>query len=173
MTGARLFLLTGPSAAGKSTVGRLLARRFERGVHLEGDVFRRSIVSGREEPLPDLSPDAREQLLLRYRLAAAAAEGYVEAGFTVVWEDVVAGQMLGECEELVRSRPLDVVVLLPRMDVVIAREDGRAGSAYDEWAPEQLYRLFEHATPRIGLWLDSSGQTPEQTVDEIVRRTAG
>ena len=29
--------------------------------------------------------------------------------------------------------------------------------------------LREH-TPRLGLWLDSSDQTPEQTVDEIVDR---
>lgn len=44
-----VFLVSGPMAAGKSTVARLLAARFERGVHLEGDVFRRSIVRGREE----------------------------------------------------------------------------------------------------------------------------
>jgi ABC-type multidrug transport system ATPase subunit len=41
-----VFLLTGPQAAGKTTVARLLAGRFERGVHLEGDVFRRFVVAG-------------------------------------------------------------------------------------------------------------------------------
>src|SRR6184192_104019 len=39
-----IYLITGPMAAGKSTVAHLLASRFDRGVHLEGDVFRRSIV---------------------------------------------------------------------------------------------------------------------------------
>jgi hypothetical protein len=68
-------------AAGKSTVARLLASRFKRGVHLEGDIFRRSIVSGREEMTPTASPEAVEQLRLRYRMAAAAAEGYFEADF--------------------------------------------------------------------------------------------
>ncbi|MGN6378389.1 MAG: zeta toxin family protein, partial [Gaiellales bacterium] len=85
-----IYLITGPMAAGKSTVARLLASRFERGVHLEGDVFRRSIVSGRKEMTPDALPEAVGQLLLRYRLAAAAADAYFDAGFSVALEDVAA-----------------------------------------------------------------------------------
>lgn len=168
-----VFLLSGPSSAGKSTVAELLAARFSRGVHLEGDVYRRSIVSGREDPAPDPSSGTQEQLLLRYRLAAAAADTYAEAGFAVVLEDVVAGPLLAECERLVRSRPLHVVVLMPRLEVVAARELARGGSAYERWPLEKLYRLFENATPRVGLWLDTSEHTPEQTVDEILARTGG
>jgi len=55
-----VYLITGPMAAGKSTVARLLASRFPRGVHLEGDLFRRSIVTGREEVTPALRPEAME-----------------------------------------------------------------------------------------------------------------
>lgn len=84
-----IYLITGPIAAG--TVARLLAQRFERGVYLEGDFFQRSIVSGRVEMTPDAAPEAVEQLRLRYRLAAAAADAYFEAGFFVALEDVVAG----------------------------------------------------------------------------------
>ena len=91
-----VYLITGPMAAGKTTVARLLASRFPRGVHVEGDLFRRSIVSGREEVTPELRPEAMEQLRLRCRLAAAAADIYAEAGFTVALEDVVAGPLLGD-----------------------------------------------------------------------------
>ena len=55
---AAIFLISGPMAAGKSTVARALASRFERGVYLEGDMFRRSMASGREEMTPDPSPEA-------------------------------------------------------------------------------------------------------------------
>ena len=75
-----VFLITGPMAAGKTTVARLLAQRFERGVHLEGDVFRRSIVSGRVEMTPDPTTEALAQLRLRYRLAATVADAYAAAG---------------------------------------------------------------------------------------------
>jgi adenylylsulfate kinase-like enzyme len=78
-TAPGVYLITGPMAAGKTTVAGLLARRFERGVHLEGDVFRRSIVTGREEMTQDPSEQALEQPRLRYRLAASAADAYVDA----------------------------------------------------------------------------------------------
>lgn len=152
-------------------MGRLLAERFPRGVHLEGDVFRRSIVSGRHEMSPDAPAVALRQLRLRYRVAAAAADTYVAAGFTVVLEDVVAGPLLRAVTRLIRSRPLHVVVLLPAPQTLAARATARGESGYTHWTVTQLHGLFERGTPRIGLWLDNSGLTPEQTVDRILAST--
>ena len=78
------YLLTGVMASGKSTTAQALAERLPRCVHLRGDVFRKMIVTGREEMTSQPTPQALEQLGLRYRLAAQAARGYWEAGFSVV-----------------------------------------------------------------------------------------
>ena len=120
-TSGAIYLITGPMAAGKSSVAELLARRFARGVHLEGDVFRRSIISGREEMSPDPLAEAIEQLRLRYRLAAAAADVYHAAGFTVALEDVVGGAFLRDYIALIQSRPLHVIVLVPSLKALTAR----------------------------------------------------
>ena len=166
-----VFLITGPSASGKSTVARLLAQQFARGVHLEGDFFRRSIVSGRHEMSPGPSPEALEQLTLRYRLGAATADAYFDEGFTVVLEDVIAGRLLSEYVGLIRNRPLHVVVLVPTVEAVSAREASRETSGYERWSIQQLHDAFVNETPRTGLWLDSSEQTPEETVEDILTRT--
>ena len=169
--GRAVYLITGPSGAGKTTVARLLAARFARGVHIEGDVFRRFVVSGRQEMTPQASDEALTQLRLRYRLGAAAADAYAAAGFDVALEDVIAGELLREVAALITARPLHVVVLMPRLDVARSRDTARAQTGYARFAPDELYRLFLEETPRLGVWLDTSEQTPEQTADAILAAT--
>jgi chloramphenicol 3-O-phosphotransferase len=165
-----VVLITGIQAAGKSTVAQLLAERLPRSVHLRGDLFRRMVVNGRADMTPDPSPEALRQLRLRHRLTATACDEYFAEGFTVVAQDVVLGEHLPEMVRLVRWRPLLVVVLAPRVEAVAAREAGRGKDAYDTWTIGLLDRGLREHTPRLGLWLDTSGQTPEETVSEILDR---
>ncbi|MEU6827821.1 AAA family ATPase [Nocardia beijingensis] len=163
-----VYLITGIQAAGKSTVAQALAERLPRSAHVRGDVFRRFVVSGRAEMSADPSPEALAQLRLRHSLAAATADAYADAGFTAVLQDVVLGEFLPWTAELIVTRPLYVVVLVPRPEIVLAREAGRAKDAYDEFTVAALDRVLREDTPRIGLWLDTSDLTVEQTVDRIL-----
>jgi chloramphenicol 3-O-phosphotransferase len=166
-----VVVLTGVMAAGKSTVGDVLARRWERGVHLRGDVFRRMIVSGQVGKGPEPDGEADRQLELRYRLAAQAAETYARAGFAVVLQDVILGPHLRMVVDLVRVRPLHVVVLAPSPEVVTRREAGRDKTGYGGgWTPARLDAVLRDGTPRIGLWLDTSELTADQTADAISAR---
>ncbi|HEV3351606.1 MAG TPA: AAA family ATPase [Acidimicrobiales bacterium] len=166
-----MFLLTGVPASGKSTVADLLARSFDRGVHVHGDVFRRMVVSGAVSMSPDAGDEAWAQLRLRYRIAGSVADAYFDGGFTVVVQDVVAGPVLAEYVSFIRSRPLIVIVLVPHPDVVAAREAGRVKTGYDDgWTVEEFDAGFRATTPQLGAWVDSSDQTPEETVDEILDR---
>src|SRR5436190_6846735 len=127
----RVVLVTGVMAAGKSTVAQLLAERFDRSAHLRGDRFRRMIVRGNAAP----NTEAFEaELRVRYRLGAQSADGYADAGYTVIWQDCVIGAALGEIEALVRTRPLDIIVLAPRLEVVAQRDADRRKHGYDgDW----------------------------------------
>lgn len=165
-----VVLITGIQAAGKSTVAQMLAERLPRSVHLRGDLFRRMVVNGRADMTPEPSEDAVRQLRLRYRLMANAADEYSREGFTVVAQDVILGEHLADVVGMIQRRPLLVVVLAPDVESVLAREAARAKNAYREWTVNLLDQGLRNDTPRLGLWLDTSTQTPEETVAEILDR---
>lgn len=165
-----VILITGAMAAGKSTVAQALAERLPRAAHVRGDLFRRMIVSGRADYGADESAEATAQLQLRYALAATVADGYARAGFTAVVQDVVLGPELAAFVERITARPRHVVVLAPRVEVLAEREAQRSKTGYGEWTPAALDDSLRTGTPRLGLWLDTSAQTPAATVDEILRR---
>lgn len=168
MTRSSVILITGVMASGKSTVARLLAERLSKAAHIPGDVFRRMMVSGREDPSPDGTPEALSQLRLRYRVSAAVADTYAADGWTAVVQDVVLGEDLAEYVTLVRTRPLYVVVLAPSAEVVARREQQRPKSGYGDWTVEDLDRTLREDTPALGLWIDTSTQTPEETVQAVL-----
>jgi chloramphenicol 3-O-phosphotransferase len=165
-----VILMTGIQAAGKSTIAQLLAERLPQSVHVRGDLFRRMIINGRADMTPDPTSEAVRQLRLRYQLAATVSDAYFQAGFTVIVQDVILGSHLAEMTAMIRSRPLLVIVLAPRAAAIADREESRGKTAYGPWAIEQLDTALRHETPRLGLWLDTSGQTPAETADEILSR---
>ncbi|MFB7493892.1 AAA family ATPase [Streptomyces sp. NPDC056161] len=167
-----VVVVTGVMAAGKSAVAQALAERLPRAAHVRGDLFRRMIVSGREEYVPGAGAEAVAQLRLRHRLSAATADTYAAAGFTALVQDVLLGADLSAYVALVRTRPLYVVVLAPGPDAVAAREAGRAKTGYGAWTAARLdAELRSPRTPRIGLWLDTSAQTVTETVETIMAGT--
>ncbi|MFE2018823.1 AAA family ATPase [Streptomyces sp. NPDC059499] len=172
-TRAPVVLITGVMAAGKSTVAQLLAERLPKAAHVRGDFFRRMMVSGREELMPEETPEALAQLWLRYRLSAATADAYAAQGWTAVVQDVILGKDLADYAALIRTEPLHIVVLSPEPDVVAAREEGRAKTGYGAWTIEALDASLREDTPRLGLWIDNSRQTPEETVQTVLDHIDG
>lgn len=163
----QLITITGIMAAGKSTVAQQLAERLPRSVHLRGDVFRRMIVNGRAEMDFEMSAEAEAQLHLRYQIAASVTEQYLNAGWSVVYQDIIIGPALAEVVQRLRHQPLHVVVLCPSAAIVAAREAGRAKNGYGGAPVTPFDHVLRTMTPRLGLWLDSSQLTATETVDRI------
>jgi hypothetical protein len=59
------------------------------------------------------------------------------------------------------------VVLAPRADVLARRDRARDKTGYGVWTADSLDHALRHETPRLGLWLDTSDQTPDETVAAI------
>jgi hypothetical protein len=170
-----VWLVLGVQAAGKSIVADLLARQFKRGVHVRGGQFSSWAVSGWTHPWDEDQDEARRLLDLRYRLSALVATEYCQAGFATVVQDNIFGEDVRTWLKAVTVRPRHLVVLRPTVAVVLERdharqrERGKVAYRSGETDAHQLDTLLA-ATPRIGLWLDTSTQTPVETVQSILDR---
>lgn len=169
-----IIVITGIMAAGKSTVAQRLAERLPRSVHLRGDLFRRMIVNGRAEITPANWLEAARQIELRHRLACQAALTYANAGFIVMYQDVILGDDLQKVVDLLRTQQhrVAIVVLAPAAAVAAQRDRDRLKTGYGAWTAADIDASLREDTPRLGLWLDTSEWTVDQTVDAIFRRLA-
>jgi adenylylsulfate kinase-like enzyme len=165
-----LFVISGIPAAGKTTVARLLSRRMKKAVCVPGDTIRSMVVTGLAPMNPNAGETELHHLLLRYRSALAIAAIYLEAGFDAVVEDVIIGPVLGEFLALVPVKELHLVFLNPDAETLRERDRKRTKTAYSEerWDVHELRGVLRAHTRRLGLWLDTSRLTPDQTVDEIL-----
>lgn len=165
-----IYVITGVMASGKSTVAEALARRLEKCVHLRGDIFRRMVVTGREDMCENPSKEALRQLDMRYSITAKVAIEYYNNDFTVVVQDNFLGEKLLYFVELLKPYPTYVIVLNPDIETIKQREQNRDKKGYIGYTVESLYKSFLEETPRIGLWLDTTNMSVEETVSEILRR---
>ncbi|WP_152657040.1 AAA family ATPase [Oceanobacillus sp. CFH 90083] len=165
-----IYIITGMMASGKSTVAQLLAEQLDNSVHVHGDIYRKMIVNGRKEMTAEPSEEALAQLRLRYHLTANTVKAYYEAGFSVVVQDNYLGKETNTFLQEFQSQSIYFITLNPSMDVIVEREMQRNKTGYHSWQVEPLYQVFVEENPQIGLWIDSSVLTPEETVAEILKR---
>jgi chloramphenicol 3-O-phosphotransferase len=166
---AAVVVISGIQGAGKSTVADRLARRLPRAARVSSDALQEMIVSGGRWPESRVpSEDAAHQLRLRLRHACLLARSFVGAGFTAVVDDIVLGERVEDLLAELAGGRFIFVMLTPRLEVVRERERGRGSHLYRNWG--WLDEELRHATRRLGLWLDSSAQSAEETAEEVLRR---
>lgn len=164
----RVFVITGAMAAGKSTVAELLAENLPRSVHIRGDSFRRMIVNGQAEMTPDPTPEAVAQRQLRYRLASNVADAYAAEGFDAIVQDLIVGPDLPAFIDLIKTTERYLIVLSPSVTVLEWREQQRRKSHQVHVSAGAMDNTLRRETDKIGYWLDSSAQTPDETVTDIL-----
>jgi adenylylsulfate kinase-like enzyme len=164
----KVFLVTGIPGAGKTTVSRALAERFSHAVAIESDWLQEIVISGGLWPDEEPHDEAERQLTLKAKNTAMLADSYVDAGFTVVIDDVVPGaHRLDLYRGFLRARPAALAVLAPSLEVALQRDKHRGYKEVgDMWS--HLDQEMREKLAGVGFWLDTSAMTVEETVDAII-----
>jgi adenylate kinase family enzyme len=141
--------VTGPRGAGKSTVARLLAERFDPSVLVEGDAFYGFLRRGAVAPW---LPDAHSQNTVVTQAAASAAGRYAAGGFTTIYDGVVGPWFLADFTTATGLNRLEYVVLLPSVEECLARVATRQDHGFtDEAATRHMHEQFATASGTCAL----------------------
>lgn len=168
--GQSILLVTGPPAAGKSTVTRMLAESLNRSALLDGDFVARLVVSGYVWPLGEPVEEAARQVALCNRNLCDLARNMVGAGITPVIDWIVPDrEQFDVFSSALGGLGLRTVVLAPDPDACVERNlqrDERARFDFDDHAG--LLARMGAAFGDDVLWVDSTHLSAEATVDLIV-----
>ena len=109
------------------------------------------------------------QLHLRYALAGHTADAYAGRRLRRHRAGRDHRRRAGRVHRRIRTPERYLVVLSPTVSALEWRERQRAKEGYVHFSPgRRCDEVLRRETARIGYWLDSSAQTPDETVDDIL-----
>lgn len=165
-----MIILTGPPAAGKTTVAALLATDANvPTVHLTTDWFYRSIRTGFVLPY---RPEARRQNEVVIEAIAGTVATFARGGYDVVVDGIVGPWFLPPFRAAAERDHLAVsyVVLRPGLDTTLSRAKQRVGRELrDVDAITGLHAAFERLGELESHAIDTGDLDAEQTTAEIRR----
>ena len=169
-----IFIITGPPAAGKSTIAKAILQRFDKGLHIPVDDLREWVVSGIAHPV-GWTEETTRQFRLAEDGACQVAKNYHDAGFAIAIDHCAGPNSLNDMiERWLHGLTVHRLVLAPTLEANQHRNRTRQGKNFDagilETTIERLNPMFRSEHPDLQGWvrIDNTNQTIEETVGSIL-----
>lgn len=167
LTVGRLLVITGPPGAGKSAVASIIGERLTLSAVVTGDSFFGFLADGKVEPW---MPAAHAQNETVIKAAAAASARFVRDGFQTVFDGVVGPWFLPAFADAAGLESLDYVILMPPVDVCLARVRHRRDHGFaDESATRHMHSDFANTEIDARHVIDSADATAHETAELVLR----
>ena len=172
---AKIILLNGPPAAGKTTVSKLFIKEQEPAewAYISHDDIRQLIQSGYKSAdsiRDEWDQRTKQQWRVGTENCIDLAINFQQAGISSVIDFYAAKEEFHHWQELLKDMDFVHVILLPGEAIDLARNAEREFPAHlDDKKITGSYEKFKDWTSSDGVVLiDNSALTPEQTVDRLV-----
>ncbi len=159
-----LIIITGPPAAGKTTIAEKLSEKFPKTVHLSKDFIYHLVESGHFNPW-DPSPEAKKQFLLNDRVILYIIKTYLNAGYIVIIEGVFGDKHFNEYKRLFKF--IKAFTLLPSLNIIQARDKKRSPEKRISHRLKPLHEAYSTSASKNFVVIDNSYQSIVQTTDLI------
>ena len=169
-----IIFITGMAGAGKSTVGRLVARYFPKCLFIQVDELREKMVKGYARPEGGVfTEEVTQQFQMARSAAIYMARLYANQGVDVVIDDVCApANFIEQYATLFEIPEIHRILLYPRAAIVIERIKQRGGPLEHIKYVPVIYNSLDSMSKDGWIVLDSSEWTIEQTVNEVLSSIA-
>ena len=160
---AKLYIITGPSGVGKSTISRGIAERLNKSVLLEGDDFYHQVVGGYVQAWKP-----GNHLDVFWEVCVVTINNYLNAGYDVVFNYIINKEKFMELKKIFENIELKFVVLLVDRETILKRDKERP---QESQMKDRCFVLLNHFLnnnydEKNILYTDKL--TINQTIDEII-----
>ena len=165
-----IIFITGMAGAGKSTVGRLVARQLPKSIFIQVDELREKMVTGYARPEAGVfTEEVIQQFQMARSTATFMARLYASQGVDVVIDDVcVPSNFVEQYAALFETPEVRRVLLYPKAEIVIERIKQRGGPLEHIPYVPVIYTFLDSMPKNGWIVLDSSEWTIEQTVNQVL-----
>ena len=160
---AKLYIITGPSGVGKSTISRGIAERLKKSVLLEEDDFYHQVVGGYVQAWKP-----GNHLDVFWKVCVDTINNYLNAGYDVVFNYIISKEKFLELKNIFEKIELKFVVLLVDREIILKRDKERPDEFQMKDRCFVLLNDFLNNKYDEKYILYTDKLTINQTIDEII-----
>ena len=158
---AKLYVLTGPSGVGKSTVTSELAKKLGKCAVLEGDAIYHQVY-GAEKPWIE-----GNHLEVMWKNIIDLVRNYLDAGIDVVFNYIISDKNLERLKIALAKYEIHFIVLIASLEIIIKRDEERNEDCQTHRAEVHLNKIKEYGFDEKFM-LNTEDKTVEKIADEIL-----
>ena len=163
---ANLYIITGPSGVGKSTISKRLAENSNKSVLIEGDFIYSQVISSYVSAWKE-----GNHLEVFWEVCLNSIETYLSYGYDVIFNYIVTPTIVNRIKDRFKNDKTKFVVLLSNEKTLLARDKQRPEDCQMKERCLILLNSFKSKNYNSNNILDTTNLSIEDTLNTIINDT--